>query len=142
MNRLSEFLRKSQGYFFTVLACAIYSLGTVLFLEPTSIVAGGMTGLAIVIKILNSHIPIGITIIILNIPILAFATRSYGLKFAAKCLMTFSLIGIFTELFAFLDPLTTDPILAALYGGVFQGVSIGLFIKYEFQAAAPSFWHV
>ena len=51
-----------------------------------------------------------------------------------KCLITILFLGLLTDLFPALPAITTDPLLACLYGGVCQGIGIGLFVKYEFSS--------
>ena len=66
-----KFTAKSVlGYLFMVLGCAFYAFSTILFLAPNQIVAGGVTGLSVLINIINNKIPIGTISIIINIPIL------------------------------------------------------------------------
>lgn len=117
-----------------LIGCLAYALSTVLFLAPNSIIAGGVSGLSVLLNILNENIPIGMISIVLNIPILLMGIKFCGIKFILKCLLTISVLGVFTDLLAFLPPITDDSILAALYGGICQGIGIGCFVKYEFSS--------
>ncbi len=134
MNK--KFSSKSLiGYLFMVVGCAFYAFSTVLFLAPNAIVAGGVTGLSVLINILNNNIPIGIISIVINIPILFLGLKYFGLSFVIKCLLTVTSLGLITDLFDLFMPLMTDDkILASLYGGVCQGVGIGLFVRYKFSS--------
>lgn len=123
-----------KKFIFMLFGSAAYALGTALFLAPLSIVAGGLTGLAVIVNIINSAFPVGVTLIVLNLPVIALGIRYYGIKFTVKCLITISMIGTFTDLFALFPPITSDPILASLYGGVCQGVGIGCFIRFEYSS--------
>ncbi len=142
-----EILDEIKGYFFMVLACVAYGASTSLFLEPNGIVTGGITGLSILINLVfNTPITIGSLIIILNLPILLFAVKSQGIKFVLRCLITIVTLGIITDVIEILNikfngyetgfnmPLTNDKVLASLYGGIFQGIGIGLFVKYQFSS--------
>ena len=75
-------------YAMMVLACLIYAVGFCFFIEPNNIVAGAMTGLAMVINKYISQIPVGIWGIILNIPIVVIAFFQEGKKFTFNCLVT------------------------------------------------------
>ena len=124
-----------KGYLFMVLGCIAYALSTSVFLAPNSIVAGGVTGLSVIVNILNNKLPIGTVSIVINLPILALGIRFQGWKFILRCLLTIVTLGLVTDLFTFLLPvMTNDGVLASLYGGVCQGIGIGLFIKYEFSS--------
>ena len=134
MNK--KFTAKSlMGYFFMVVGCSFYAFSTILFLAPNTIVAGGVTGLSVLINILNNNIPIGIVSIVINIPILILGLKYFGLSFVIKCLLTVTSLGLITDLFdLFMPIMTDDKILASLYGGVCQGVGIGLFVRYKFSS--------
>ena len=126
---------ETKGYLFMVLGCIAYALSTSVFLAPNSIVAGGVTGLSVIVNILNNKLPIGTVSIAINLPILALGIRFQGWKFILRCLLTIVTLGLVTDLFTFLLPvMTNDGVLASLYGGVCQGIGIGLFIKYEFSS--------
>ena len=142
-----EIFDEIKGYFFMILACISYGASTSLFLEPNGIVTGGITGLSILINLVfNTPITIGILIILLNLPILLFAIKSQGIKFVLRCLITIITLGIVTDLIEILNiefnnyelgssiPITNDKVLASLYGGIFQGIGIGLFVRYQFSS--------
>lgn len=129
-----EVLREARGYFFMLVACCAYACSTSLFLAPNSIVAGGISGLSVMLNILNGKLKIGMMVIALNVPILLLGLRLQGWKFIFRCLVTIVTLGVVTDLFAYFDPITDNPLLASLYGGVCQGIGIGLFVKYEFSS--------
>ena len=76
----------------------------------------------------------GMTTIALNIPILLLGVRFFGIRFVLKCLLTITVLGTCTDLLAILPPITENPILASLYGGVLQGIGIGFFMRSEFSS--------
>ena len=127
-------LNGAKGYVMMVLGCICYALAVSLFLKPSGIVAGGIAGLATLFHLLNENILIGAATIALNIPIFLLGLKYTGKVFILKSLLTVSVLGLCTDLLSVLPPLTTDPIMAALYGGIFQGVGIGLFVRYEFSS--------
>lgn len=122
--------KEFKRYLFMVLGCISYAFSIYAFLVPNKIVAGGISGAASLIHI-SSGLPVGVFIIILNIPILIFGLKLKGWVFILRCFITTLVLGLVTELFVNLPPITDDPILAAMYGGITQGIGIGLFIKYE-----------
>ena len=117
-----------------LIGCIFYALSIVLFLEPCGIVAGGVSGLATLLHLLNEKIPIGLISIAINIPIFLLGLKYTGWKFILRCFLTVVSLGLCTDLLAFLPQMTDNALLASLYGGVFQGVGIGLFIRYEFSS--------
>ena len=127
-------LNEIKGYAFMLVGCVAYALSTKLFLQPNSIIAGGVTGLSVLINYLISVLPVGMVSIALNLPILIFGLKFQGWKFILRCLITVATLGVITDIFALLPPITQDGVLASLYGGVCQGIGIGLFVRYEFSS--------
>ena len=122
-----------KGYLFMIIGCVVFALGTSMFLAPSSIIAGGVTGLSVMINYLDERFPIGVMSIVLNVPILLLGYKYNGTRFILRSLVTIVILGIFTDLLAFVEPITADPILSSLYGGILQGVAIGLFVRYQFS---------
>ena len=113
-----------------VLACVLYSLSLSILLIPNEIVGGGISGAASLINIV-SGLPAGVFIVALNAPILLLGLTTMGWKFILRCLITTVTLGIITEVLTFIPPLTDTPILASAYGGILQGVAMGIFIRFE-----------
>ena len=134
MLRKKRVFEEVKGYAFMLLAAIAYALSTRLFLAPNSIVAGGVSGLSVLINILNEKIPIGMISIAINIPILVLGVKFMGWRFIIKCLLTIVTLGVVTDILAFAPAMTDDYLLAALYGGVCQGIGIGLFVRYDFSS--------
>jgi len=127
-------LNELKGYFFMLIGCVAYAIATSMFLKPSLIVAGGVSGLSVLINSLNDSIPVGALFILINVPILLIAIKMQGWKFIFRCLVTIVVLGLFTDLFELLPSMTTDGTLAALYGGICQGIGIGLFVRYQFSS--------
>ena len=127
-------LTEAKGYVFMLIGCVINALSTRLFLAPNSIVAGGVSGLSVLINLLNEKIPIGLISIAINVPILVAGIKFQGWKFIYRCLVTIVTLGVVTDIFEVLPALTPDGVLASLYGGVCQGIAIGLFVRFEFSS--------
>ncbi len=131
-----KILKEVKRYSFMVLGCLSYAASLGVFLIPNQIVGGGVSGAASLIQIIT-NLPAGIFIVLINAPILIFGFKLMGWKFILRCFITTAVLGLCTELWDYLavitklNQITTNPLLAALYGGILQGVGIGFFIKYE-----------
>ncbi len=136
MNKNKKILKEIKRYLFMIVGCLCYAASLGVFLIPNEIVGGGISGAASLIQIITG-LPAGIFIVLINVPILIFGFRLMGWKFIIRCFITTATLGLCTELWTFLaeqttlNQLTRNPLLAALYGGLLQGIGIGLFIKYE-----------
>lgn len=129
-----KFADEIKGYLFMLVGCISYATSTSLFLAPNTIVSGGLAGFSVLINHFNKNVPIGMMTVALNLPVLAFGVKYQGWKFIARCLITIATLGVITDAMALLPPLTDDGLLASLYGGICQGIGIGLFVKYEFSS--------
>lgn len=113
-----------------IVACAVFAFGVDVFLAANNIVAGGISGLSTLIYLLTDF-NIGISSILLNIPILLLGLKQMGWRFILRCLITVVVLGVALDLFKLVPPLTDNRIFAAVYGGVLQGIGAGLFIKFK-----------
>ena len=105
----------------TILGSFVMAFGISLFLLPNQLSSGGLAGIATITYYLL-NIPMGTTILILNIPLFIVAIYKVGKSFFIKSLIgTFSL-SFFIDLLDKLEPLTSDRFLACIYGGIIIGV--------------------
>ena len=129
-----------RRYFFMIIGCISYALSLRMFLIPNEIVGGGVSGAASLIEIVTGlYGYAGYFIIAINLPILILGFKLMGWRFILRCLITTATLGLFTNFFSFkifdfLQGFTDNKILASLYGGILQGIGIGLFIKYEMSS--------
>ena len=105
---------------------AVYGLGFSCFAYANAIPAGGMGGLAMIINFLTG-IPVGVMTIILNLPLFLIAWRRYGLSFLLSSFAGMLLSSVFVDLFNLTGFVATrEVLLSAVYGGVLQGLGLGL----------------
>ena len=125
-------MRESIRFTAMLIGCALYALGVDCFLIHNQIIGGGVSGLASLFYILSDHrVSIGLMTVVINIPILLLGLKQLGWKFMARCLITIAVLAFFNELFIRLPSLTDNRILAAVYGGILQGIGIGIFVKFK-----------
>lgn len=116
-----------QQYALILAGCLIAAAAYPLFLEANHIAPGGLTGLT---TILNYYfgLPIGLTSLALNLPLLLMGWRLIGARFIVRTLIATALFTLSIDLMTF-KPLVDDPMLAALGGGVLLGVGLALIFK-------------
>ncbi len=116
---------KIKGFLMVVLGTVLMAVSLNVFLIPNDLAPGGVSGLSVVINHLLG-VPVGLLLLILNIPIFVLGFRHFK-----KSFMVFSLIGMillsgFIDLFVFLPKVTEDMLLSSVYGGALLGVGVGL----------------
>lgn len=104
----------------------LFALGFNLFLRPAGIAPGGLTGTALLINYLLPALPIGALTLLFNIPLFLLGLRQLGGTFVRNTIFTSILLSLLLELLNTFPPLTIEPLLAAIYGGVFLGAAMGL----------------
>ncbi len=106
----------------------ITAVGLQFFLLPNHLLDGGVTGVSIIASHI-ANLPLGLFLIVFNIPFVWLGYRKFGKEFTA-----FSVLGIVTLAaltFTHVDKAFVDvPILAAVFGGMIVGVGVGIVVRY------------
>lgn len=108
-------------------ASAVYALGFVWFFEPNDIAFGGITGVAQIINHFIPVFPVGVTVIVLNVPLFLLGWKLIGGKLLVGSLYAMTISSVFIDLFnALVEWKAMDPLLATVFGGVTMGLSLGM----------------
>jgi uncharacterized membrane-anchored protein YitT (DUF2179 family) len=113
---------------FLVLGAGLVSVGLEIFLVPNNIIDGGITGISIML----SHvfgIPLGVFLTLLNLPFLILGYKQIGKTFALSTFFGVIIMSVGTTLLHPVQPLTIEPLLAAVFGGIILGVGVGMVIR-------------
>ena len=108
-----------------------------LFLIPSDLVGGGVSGLAQLIHHYTKF-PIGLMVLIGNVPLFVLGWQySGGPKFAFRTIVKIVAFSILTDTLVFflpIDGVTDDMVLNTVYGGLLLGVGLESFIEGEAPA--------
>ena len=115
------------SYLQILLGSLIGGVAYPLFLTPNRIAPGGITGIAMILNHLT-HWPVGVMSLVLNIPLFLIGYRAMGKIFAFRSLVATVLFSLFIDILP-LRPLTEDPLLGTLYGGILLGAGLGLIMR-------------
>ena len=137
-------LEKSQIKLMHVILDLIYmvvgaffiAIGTNLFLLPHKMTTGGASGIATIFYYLL-NIPMGLTIMLINIPLFIFSIIKLGIKFNLKTVFTTIILSLFLEIFKY-GGLIKLSNLDLFTSCVFGGVIVGLGLAIVFKAGASS----
>jgi uncharacterized membrane-anchored protein YitT (DUF2179 family) len=97
------------------------------FMIPNQFMDGGVTGISILLHEI-SHINISIFIFIFNLPFIYLGYKRIGKTFAVQTSLAVILLTL-GLLFVDLQPVTTDKLLIAIFGGILIGTGVGLVIR-------------
>ncbi len=112
----------------TVIGALIMAIGISLFLLPNQLSSGGISGIATILYYLLK-IPMGTSILIINIPLFIISIYKVGKTFFLKSLIGTISLSIFIDFLDKLNPLTEDRFLACIYGGIIIGFGTALILK-------------
>jgi uncharacterized membrane-anchored protein YitT (DUF2179 family) len=114
-----------------LIGSVILAVGLNMFMVPNMLAPGGISGLAVVLYYLLKF-PVGVTIIVLNIPLFIVGYLVLGPRVVIQSLLGTFLFSLAVEITAPLLPAATDDLLlAAVYGGVVMGVGVGLVFRFR-----------
>lgn len=112
-----------------LLGASLVAVGLEIFLAPNQVIDGGITGISMIFSHL-SGVKLGIFLFLLNLPFLFLGYKQIGKTFAISTLFGIVVLSVATSLLHPVEPLTDDPLLAAVFGGVILGIGVGMVIRY------------
>lgn len=114
-------------YFWITIASVIYSIGFDWLYVPNGIGFGGITGLGQILNHFIPVLPIGMVVMVFNIPLFLLGWKFLGGHLLVSSLYAMAATSVLVDLFAYLFTFPPiDPMLAAVFGGVITGVSLGM----------------
>ena len=132
MIRKRSLEHKLLQYAGVSLGCLIASCSINLFLVPSHLLTGGATGIAIIFYYL-AGLPIGLQTFLYNIPLLAAAWKLMGREYTIDIIIGTAIFSFYLDATRFLNayaPLD-DVMLAAIFGGVFNGIGYGIVFRMD-----------
>jgi uncharacterized membrane-anchored protein YitT (DUF2179 family) len=134
MKKTSKYYNKSPylititEYMLLILGCFITAYAFNAFLSPNQIASGGVTGTSIIVQHIWGIQP-AFTQWALNIPLFILGVILFGSEFGIKTAAGSVLLPLFIFITSGVTPITKDPILAAIFGGIFVGIGLGITFK-------------
>ena len=121
-----------RSYVIITLACVLYALSFNWFYAPNDFTVGGFTGISQIINFFIPVLPVGVMIIVLNVPLFIVGLKKFGFAFLVKSIYTMALSSVLIDVVDVIHQFSPmDPLLACLYGGVTLGVASGLIFREE-----------
>lgn len=120
------------GYAFRAVGLAlgafIYTVGLDIFLVPNHVIDGGVVGLALMAAELTG-VSFSVFIVALNVPFFIIGYKKIGVVFTIQSLFSVLCLSGWSK-FIHHTPVTTDPFLSTIYGGIIIGLGVGLIIRW------------
>lgn len=125
IKSFKNFFMQSIG---TVIGSCIMAIAVSLFLLPNELSTGGFSGIATIVYYLLK-VPMGTTILILNIPLFIFSGLRIGKDFVFKSFIGTVSLSLFIDFFDKFEAVTSDNFLACIYGGILVGIGTAIILK-------------
>ena len=125
-NRTTSFYVKKYAMIFV--GAVIAAFGLEEFLIPNNVIDGGIVGVSIMMETITG-MSMGVCLVLLNIPFLFMGYKQIGKNFAIATLVAICFLAFWSEIFAPLQKVTDDPFLAAIFGGIIDGIGVGMIIR-------------
>ncbi|MBQ1335614.1 MAG: YitT family protein [Selenomonadaceae bacterium] len=122
---MSFYIKK---YLIICLGAMIAAIGLEVFLIPNNVIDGGVVGLSIMASYITD-MQLGVFLVLLNLPFMYLGYKQIGKSFTIATFIAICLLSVWSGLFVPIPPLTNDPFLAAIFGGIIDGVGVGLIIR-------------
>lgn len=125
-KRFTDYIGITVGSF-------LVAFGLQALLIPNKIVDGGISGLATVIHYVF-HLPTGVIMLALNIPLFIAGFRVLGMTFGVRSFYGAVITSLLVDVLAHVFPvpvLTHNYLLAAIYGGIIIGIGVGIVLRYN-----------
>jgi uncharacterized membrane-anchored protein YitT (DUF2179 family) len=121
--------KKILDYTLILLGNLAYATAVVTFIRPVDVIVGGVGGVAQMIEHLTGFLPMGMMVILLNLPLFLISFKSMGRQFLIRTTVATIASSLMID---FLTPyiaewhITDDKLLSVLYGGVLMGLGLGM----------------
>lgn len=129
MTQKNKVLRNLKKYILLFIGAIITAIGLEIFLVPNNIIDGGIVGVSIMASHLTG-LPLGLYLVLLNIPFLYLGYAQIGKTFAISTLFAILSLAYGVSVFHPIPGLTDDLFLAAVFGGIIIGIGVGMIIRY------------
>ncbi len=97
------------------------------FMIPNRFMDGGVTGISLLLHE-AFHINISLLVIVFNLPFIYLGYQKIGKTFAVQTTLAVILLALGLQ-FIDIQPVTTDKLLIAIFGGILIGTGVGLVIR-------------
>ncbi len=126
-----EVLKEVRNFVFITLGLAIFAFGWTAFMIPHELTGGGVSGIGAILYF-ALKIPVGISTLVLNLILVAFAWKVLGRKFCVNTIICSVILSTFMSIgqAVFTQPLVDDKFMCTLIGASLAAFGVGMAINW------------
>lgn len=126
-----------------IISALIYTVGFNTFVSSGNLFPGGFAGLSrlisrVLMEFIKVDISFGYIYFTLNILLTILVFKYIGKKFLALSILWYTLTSILTNIFPVIS-LTSDMLLISVFGGIMNGIAIGLALRNNASSGGTDF---
>lgn len=126
--RMNSPQRKAVEYGMLILGSLVLATSFNVFLNPNQIASGGVSGLSTILHNLFGFSP-AVVQWACNIPLFLLGLKLLDRQYSMKAAVGSVVLPLLVMLTSHLEPVTTNPLLASIYGGIGVGLGIGIVFR-------------
>ncbi len=116
------------SFFLITLGATAAAFAIELFLLPSKILDGGVVGVSMILYHMTG-ISLSIFTLLLNAPFVLIGLRNIGKGFFIRAIYAMIVFALMIQVFTAFSPVTDDPLLAVVFGGVLLGIGVGTVLR-------------
>ncbi|MEO8772783.1 MAG: YitT family protein [Gelidibacter sp.] len=116
-----------KDYIYVLIGVFSAGFGLKGFLLPNRFIDGGATGISLLLENIT-QIDLSYLLILVNIPFLILAAKTFSIKFAVRSVITIAILALVVHYVEY-PTITEDRLLIAVFGGFFLGLGIGMAMR-------------
>ncbi|MGC9352722.1 MAG: YitT family protein [Mariniphaga sp.] len=116
-----------KDYVIITFGLLLFALGWVVFLIPSEITGGGVSGVGAVLYF-AAKIPVSVTYLTVNVVLVLIAIKILGASFGVKTIYSILVLSSFFAVFQGIvkEPIVNDMFLSSVLGGMACGIGLGV----------------
>ena len=122
--------RITLDYATIALGSLLVAIATDFFMVPNRVVSGGMTGVGTILYY-TQGLPVGLVTALINVPLLLADLKwGGGWRSTVRTIFSVAVMSLAIDLLQpHVQPITSDPLLYTLFGGLLDGLGLGLVFR-------------
>ena len=127
-----DVLKEVRNFVFITIGLAIFAFGWTAFMIPHELTGGGVSGIGAILYF-ALKIPVGISTLVLNLILVAFAWKVLGRKFCVNTIICSVILSTFMAIgqAIFTQPLVDDKFMCSLIGASLAAFGVGMAINWR-----------